>query len=420
MAAIPRSPSNPLEIAIIGAGPIGLEAAIYASALGHRPTVYERFEAGANIRRWGFLRLFSPWKLNTSPLGLAALEAQGLPIPQMEEYPGGGEYCDRYLAPLAAALGGRVKTGYEILAISRAGLLKTEAIGDPERARRPFELLVRSGEGRLETAQAQVVIDASGVYQNHGSLGSGGLPAPGEKEFSEKIAYHIPDVLGDDRPLYEGQSTLLVGAGYSAATIIDSFIELMKTAPGTRLTWARRDTRPEPLPRHEDDPLPQRDRLAETANLFAQSPPEDCEVLTGVATSRIEESQGRLEIELRGETPAERRTLEMDRIISMTGYRPDTNIHRELQVHLCYATEGPMKLAAALLGEGSSGDCLARKGLPGDTLGHPEPGFFSAGHKSYGRRSDFLLRTGIEQIRDIFRLVESDEDLDLYKEAGSP
>lgn len=420
MAAIPRSPSNPLEIAIIGAGPIGLEAAIYASALGHRPTVYERLEAGANIRRWGFLRLFSPWKLNTSPLGLAALEAQGLPTPQMEEYPGGGEYCDRYLAPLATALGGRVKTGYEILAISRAGLLKTEAIGDPERARRPFELLVRSGEGRLETAQAQVVIDASGVYQNHGSLGSGGLPAPGEKEFSEKIAYHIPDVLGSDRPLYEGRSTLLVGAGYSAATIIDSFIELIKTAPGTRLTWARRDTRPEPLPRHEDDPLPQRDRLAETANLFAQSPPEDCEVLTGVATSRIEESQGRLEIELRGETPAERRTLEMDRIISMTGYRPDTGIHRELQVHLCYATEGPMKLAAALLGEGSNGDCLARKGLPGDTLGHPEPGFFSAGHKSYGRRSDFLLRTGIEQVRDIFRLVESDEDLDLYKEAGSP
>ena len=420
MAAIPRSPSIPLEIAIIGAGPIGLEAAIYASCLGHRPTVYERLEAGANIRRWGFLRLFSPWKLNTSPLGLAALDAQGLTIPQTEEYPGGDEYCDRYLAPLAAALGDRVKTGHEILAISRAGLLKTEAVGEPERARRPFELLVRSGEGKLETAQAQVVIDASGVYQNHGSLGSGGLPAPGEKEFSEKIAYHIPDVLGSDRPLYEGQSTLLVGAGYSAATIIDSFIELMKTAPGTRLTWARRDTRPEPLPRHEDDPLPQRDRLAETANLFAQSPPNDCEVLTGIVTARIEESRGRLEIGLRGETPAERRTLEMDRIISMTGYRPDTSIHRELQVHLCYATEGPMKLAAALMGEGSSGDCLAQKELPGDTLSHPEPGFFSAGHKSYGRRSDFLLQTGIEQVRDIFRLVESDEDLDLYEEAGSP
>ena len=103
----------------------------------------------------------------------------------------------------------------------------------------------------------------------------------------------------------------------------------------------------------------------------------------------------------------------------MTGYRPDTSIHRELQVHLCYATEGPMKLAAALLGEDSNGDCLARKGLPGDTLSHPEPGFFSAGHKSYGRRSDFLLQTGIEQVRDIFRLVERDEDLDLYDEAGS-
>ena len=49
MASIPRSPSSPLEIAIIGAGPIGLEAALYASALGHRPTVYERLEAGASI-----------------------------------------------------------------------------------------------------------------------------------------------------------------------------------------------------------------------------------------------------------------------------------------------------------------------------------------------------------------------------------
>ena len=77
----------------------------------------------------------------------------------------------------------------------------------------------------------------------------------------------------------------------------------------------------------------------------------------------------------------------------MTGYRPDTSIHRELQVHLCYATEGPMKLAAALLGEDSNGDCLAR--------------------------SDFLLQTGIEQVRDIFRLVERDEDLDLYDEADS-
>ena len=414
-----RSPSSPLEIAIVGAGPIGLEAALYARALGHRPTVYERLDPGANIRRWGFLELFSPWDLNTSPLGLEALEAQGVPAPGGLEYPGGDEYCDRYLTPIASFLGESIKTGREIISISRSGLLKTEAIGSPERRQRPFELLVRNRENEVKTVEAQVVIDASGVYQNHGHLGNGGMPAPGEAEHSTEIAYHIPDLLGADRSSYEGRSTLLVGAGYSAATVVASFIELMKQAPSTRLTWARRDSRPEPLPRHEADPLPQRDELAMKANLFAKSPPEGCEVIDGFITSRIEASQDRLRIELRGPTQADSRAVEVDRVISMTGYRPETGIFRELQVHLCYATEGPMKLAAALAGGDSGGDCLAREELPGDTLGNPEPGFFIIGHKSYGRRSDFLLRTGIEQVRDIFRLVEGDENLDLYAEVNS-
>ena len=69
-----RTPSRPKDIAIVGAGPIGLEAALYAEALGHRAVVYERLEAGANISRWGFLELFSPWSLNSSALGLATLE----------------------------------------------------------------------------------------------------------------------------------------------------------------------------------------------------------------------------------------------------------------------------------------------------------------------------------------------------------
>ena len=36
-----------------------------------------------------------------------------------------------------------------------------------------------------------------------------------------------------------------------------------------------------------------------------------------------------------------------------------------------------------------------------------------------GLESHPLLQTGIEQVRDIFRLVERDEDLDLYDETDS-
>ena len=47
------------RIAIIGAGPIGLEAAAYARRLGHEVTVYERGRVGENVGRWGHVVMFS-------------------------------------------------------------------------------------------------------------------------------------------------------------------------------------------------------------------------------------------------------------------------------------------------------------------------------------------------------------------------
>ena len=76
---------------------------------------------------------------------------------------------------------------------------------------------------------------------------------------------------------------------------------------------------------------------------------------------------GKLELELeRCGTEAERvveRVL-VDRVLAHVGYRPDTALTAELQVHYCYATEGPMKLAAALMAAGGGGgDCLAQVGV---------------------------------------------------------
>ena len=411
-----RTQARPKDVAIVGAGPIGLEAALYCAALGHRPVVYEGQEAGANIRRWGFLELFSPWALNTSELGLATLEELGLDIPDRKACPGAAEYCRSYLAPLASALGNRIRTSCKVVGIARASLLKTEAIGGEERSGARFRLLLETKNGSRKTEAADLVIDAGGVYRNPASLGAGGIPAPGEEKLGELISYHIPDVLGADRPLYAGRTTLLAGAGYSAATVLDAFTQLLEEDPGTRLVWARRDSRKEPLPVIEDDPLPQRDRLSRTANRLCSSPPAGCEVLEGRVTTSLRQEDGKIHVELGGPQGQDSSTVVVDRIIAMTGYRPDNSYHRELQVHLCYASEGPMKLAAALPGGGSNGDCLAAAELPGDTLSNPEPGYYIAGHKSYGRRSDFLLQTGIGQVRDIFKLVEGDESLDLYSE----
>ncbi|MFL6236784.1 MAG: flavoprotein, partial [Thermoanaerobaculia bacterium] len=97
-------------------------------------------------------------------------------------------------------------------------------------------------------------------------------------------------------------------------------------------------------------------------------------------------------------------TVEVDRILSLTGAVGDHGLYRQLQVHECYATCGPIKLSAALLGAGSS-DCLTQTTHGADTLTNPEPGFFILGAKSYGRNNTFLMRIGWEQVGEVFGLL---------------
>jgi hypothetical protein len=75
-----------------------------------------------------------------------------------------------------------------------------------------------------------------------------------------------------------------------------------------------------------------------------------------------------------------------------------------------------MDLAAALL-KHAGADCLTVPAQGAATLRNPEPNFFILGAKSYGRSSNFLLRNGFEQVREVFTLITGKADLDLYKSA---
>ncbi|MDX1578069.1 MAG: hypothetical protein R3266_06275, partial [Gemmatimonadota bacterium] len=110
------------------------------------------------------------------------------------------------------------------------------------------------------------------------------------------------------------------------------------------------------------------------------------------------------EVLLDGREPRRER---FDRILALVGYEPDDGLYRQLQVHECYASRAPMKLAAALLAATGDGpaDCLADGEFEAATLENPEPSFFILGAKSYGKNSAFLMRTGYEQIEDAFSLL---------------
>ena len=69
------------KIAIIGAGPVGLECAVYGACLGHDVRLFERGRLGDHMRQWGHTRLFSPWSFNHSPLGARLLGDAAISLP---------------------------------------------------------------------------------------------------------------------------------------------------------------------------------------------------------------------------------------------------------------------------------------------------------------------------------------------------
>ena len=86
-------PKTERRLAILGAGPIGLEAALYARALQIPFTIYERGRPGDHVWRWGHVRLFTPFGMNATPLGRAAAQKQkpnqALPGDEMSGRPAG-------------------------------------------------------------------------------------------------------------------------------------------------------------------------------------------------------------------------------------------------------------------------------------------------------------------------------------------
>lgn len=388
-------------IAVLGAGPIGLEAALLAAERGYDVEVYEKDVVGAHILRWGHVEFFSPWSMNRSQWGARALLGAGVELARDEFFPTGRQYVQAYLRPLARheLLEGSIHEGTTVLGVSRRQVLKGDLIGDERRGREPFLLKLRDESGE-RFATADIVIDTTGVYEQPRALGPGGLEALGEESAADAIERWIPDPLGEDRSLYANKRTLLLGGGYSAVTSAKLLAELQEDAPETRVLWLMREDTP-PYRVTDDDPLPQRVALSEFGNQAALGGLDAIEPIHGHLWG-LQDSAGGLDVEIRDGTEAQNFTV--DRVVANTGYKPDVNLFRELQVHQCYASEGPMSLSAYLLSQSSdaSGDCLEQTSGGFDTLTSPEPDFFILGAKSYGRNSDFLLRIGHEQIETVF------------------
>ncbi|MFE9103290.1 FAD-dependent oxidoreductase [Actinomadura geliboluensis] len=399
-----------LPVVVIGAGPVGLAAAAHLAERDQEFLVLEAGgEVGAAVSEWGHVRLFSPWRYDTDAAARRLLEPTGWRLPDPQALPTGAELVRDYLAPLAKvpALAGRIRTGTRVVAVTRQGVDVTRTVG---RAERPLLVRAVGSDGAVDDIAARAVIDASGTWGRGNPLGHSGLPAPGEEQAAAHITGPLPDVLGRDRSRFAGRRTLVVGMGHSAANTLLALAELAKNEPGTRITWAVRGASVARLYGGGDaDGLPARGALGTRLKAAVDNGEIDLVrgfTITGVAATGDKAAAGPVEVE--GQTPDGSRVLSADTVVAATGFRPDLDMLREVRVELDPATEAPVKLAPLIDPNFHSCGTVPPHGER--DLAHPEPGFYLAGMKSYGRAPTFLMATGYEQVRSIVAALAGDRE----------
>lgn len=391
-----------LPVVVIGAGPAGLAAAAHLVDRGMTPLVLESGPAaGAAVREWSHVRLFSPWGEVTDPAAEKLLAPTGWVRPDPATYPSGEDWAEQYLQPLADALGDRIRYGATVTGVSRAG---RDRVVDAGREVQPFAVYVHHADGTEERITARAVIDASGTWTTPGPLGGDGLPALGERTAADRISYRVPDLKDPAvRARYVGKRIAVIGSGASAFTALAYLADLARDAPGTHAVWIlRRGISGSTFGGGEADQLPARGALG----LAAKAAVDDgyADAVTGFRTTAVEKTGDRLVLVAEDG----RRLDPVDEIIALTGFRPDLSVLAELRLNLDERLQAPVELAPLIDPNVHSCGTVYPHGAK--ELSHPEQDVYVVGMKSYGRAPTFLAMTGYEQVRSIAAALAGDHE----------
>jgi hypothetical protein len=268
----------------------------------------------------------------------------------------------------------------------------------------PFVVRAQGPDGRDHAIEARAVIDASGTWSMPNPAGADGLPAIGEIDAADRIATGIPDILGVDRATYAGRVTAVVGSGHSALNALIELAALRKSVPDTRIFWMLRKQRVEDAFGGETaDALQARGALGVAARDLVES--GAVEIVAAFRVAAIARTaDGALRIE--GDHAGNPAAFVADRMIVATGFRPDLAILREVRLALDPWLESVAGIGTLI--DPNLHSCGTVRPHGAIELAHPEPGFFIAGIKSYGRAPTFLLATGHEQVRSIAAMLTGD------------
>lgn len=388
------------QVVVIGAGPQGLAAAAHLLERGIEPLVLEAGTGPASaVSEWSHVRLFSKWAELMDSASKRLLATTDWVEPG-EAYPTGGQWISGYLAPLADALGDRVRYGARVVGVGKKGRDRSVDAGREEQ---PFVVHIVNSDGREERVEAASVIDASGTWVTPNPAGADGFPAIGEKFAAAAgvLGYQIP--LMEDLRTLAGKHVVVVGNGASAKGAIAQIARVVKQDPSTQVTWVlRRGVVGSTFGGGAADELPERGALGR----LAQKAVTDglVHLITGFRTVSVALEGARAVL-----SAEDGRSLEpADRVIVLTGFRPDLSILSEVRLDLDLRLQAPSRVANEV--DPNIHSCGSIRATGAADLAHPDAGFYIVGAKSYGRAPTFLALTGFEQVRSVAAELAGDHE----------
>ncbi|MGE7689798.1 NAD(P)-binding domain-containing protein [Lysinibacillus sp. NPDC097214] len=392
-----------LPTVIIGAGPIGLAAAAH---LVEQNQSFILLEAGSeiahNIRTWGHVTLFSPWRYNINKAAKALLEETDWQEPNLETLPTGHELIDLYLKPLAelAQIKPFIHLNSKVVGVSRQ---LNDKMTSKNRVNQPFKIYIET-EDDINIIEAKAVIDATGTWGNPNPANSTGVWLQNEKALASRIEYGIPDIHTNTKR-YANKRIAVIGGGHSAINTLLSLASLQKENPSTKLVWImRKKSVEEVYGGEEKDALKARGALGMRIHELVDA--GKIEVVTPFYISMLKKDE---KINIVGTSNGEQTVLtDFDELIVNAGNRPDFSINSELRLSIDNITESVQALAPLI--DPNVHSCGTVRAHGEEILRQPEKGYYIVGAKSYGRAPTFLMATGFEQVRSITAYLTGDEE----------
>jgi hypothetical protein len=402
---------TPATVAVLGAGPVGVEAALYARFLGYYVVLIDARRVGSRLIRWGNQSLNVKFGEATSSLGLAALEAQEQSdgLPAADEVVTCREYVEKYLLPLAKSdlIQECVHINSPVVSISRAHWPKGYPQSIEERSEDEFRILMDSRIRGEFTQSVDVVIDCTGDGRLPAGIGPGGGQAIGQLANRDHCLLGVRDMFDKDRDKFLGKRTILFGCSPAACYNAVQFAELAKDRDDTLLTWViSRGTTHERWLSKVAETLP--DLAIEASKLLKGDSNVVVHLDAWGAESMQRADSGIWQLRL---LVGEEETVDTQcDVVLLTEYSSAWDIADGLHVERC-SKRGIAVAASNWLEDNPEGELVVDM----SSFITTEPNYYVLGRKSVAGDRRFSFHHARQQIQQVFGLIGGRKELDLYQ-----